>query len=457
MNITKSQIDDLNAVISVELQPEDYQGKVNQVLRSYQKTAKVPGFRPGHVPAGMIKKMYGKAVLVEELNNILSQELGKYIYENKIEILGSPLPKRNTDDQQFEEGKSFKFEYEIGLAPAVDVKMPSGKTPYYLVKVDEKMVEDDVSDIRRRYGKFSNPETSEETSILYGEFNELDETGAMKEGGNKTTTTISIEMIPEISGRKQFIGLAKGAEVTFNPKNTFRSETEVSSMLRVDKDSPAMNSDYKFTVMTVNKIDKAELNQELFDKLFGEGIVNSEEEFRIKIREGIASYFEKESDKKLKKDLRNAFLESNSINLPDEFLKRMLKANAEKEMDEHTFEHEYYHVAEDLRWNLIQSKLSQKHDVKVEDEEIQEVSRQMIRQQFAQYGVPAPEMDKLNELSSNYLREENNYERIERMIRENKIFDVLKKEVKLDVHEMPYDQFVAKLNERTAHEMEHNH
>ena len=457
MNISKHQIDDLNAVISVDLQPEDYQGRVNQVLRNYQKTAKVPGFRPGNVPTGMIKKMYGKAVLVEELNRLLSEELGKYIYENKIEVLGSPLPKRTSEEQPFEEGRNFKFEYEIGLAPAIDVKVPSTKIPYYLVKIDEKMVEDDINDIRRRYGKFSNPESAEETSILYGEFNELDEAGALKEGGNKTTTTISIELITDVAKRKPFLGLKKGDVVDFNPMETFRSEAEISSMLRVDKDSPAMKSSYRFTVMTVNKVEKADLNQELFDKLFGEGIVTTEDDFRTKIREGIASYFEKESDKKLRKDVRNLFLEKITVPLPDEFLKRMLKANQEKEMDDHTFDHEYYHLSEDLRWNLIQNKLAEANSIAVEREEVLEVSRQMIRQQFSQYGVPAPESEKLEELSNNYLQEENNAERVERIIRENKIFDVLKKEVKLDIHEMPYQDFVAKLNEQTQHETEHHH
>ncbi|MBL0104882.1 MAG: hypothetical protein IPP51_14655 [Bacteroidetes bacterium] len=319
------------------------------------------------------------------------------------------------------------------------------------------MVEDDINDIRRRYGKFSNPESAEETSILYGEFNELDEAGALKEGGNKTTTTISIELITDVAKRKPFLGLKKGDVVDFNPMETFRSEAEISSMLRVDKDSPAMKSSYRFTVMTVNKVEKADLNQELFDKLFGEGIVTTEDDFRTKIREGIASYFEKESDKKFRKDIRNLFLEQIAVPLPDEFLKRMLKANQEKEMDDHTFDHEYYHLSEDLRWNLIQNKLAEANSIAVEREEVLEVSRQMIRQQFSQYGVPAPESEKLEELSNNYLQEENNAERVERIIRENKIFDVLKKEVKLDIHEMPYQDFVAKLNEQTQHETEHHH
>lgn len=457
MNISKNQIDDLNAIISIELTPEDYQGRVNSVLRNYVKTAKVPGFRPGHVPIGMVKKMYGKAVLVEELNRLLSEELGKYIYTNKIEVLGSPLPKKSSDDLAFEDGRDFKFEYEVGLAPSFEVKTPSSKIPYYLVKIDDKMVDDDIADIRRRYGKFSNPEVSDENTIFYGEFNELNEEGQIKEGGHKTTTTLSNELITDSAKKAKFIGLKKEETIDFKPIETFYNETEVSAMLRLEKDSPALNSTYRFTIMTVNKVEKAELNQELYDKLFGPDVVHTEDEFRAKIREGIASYFEKESDKKLRKDLKTVYLENNPFQLPDEFLKRMLKANQEKEVDEHTFEHDYYHIAEDLRWNLIQEKIAAANTVSVATEEVNEVAKQMVIQQFAQYGVPAPEDDKLVELANNYLQSENNGERVERIIRDNKVFDVLKKEVKLDMVEMPYQDFVAKLNEKTQHELEHHH
>lgn len=457
MIISKAQIDDLNAIISIELQPDDYQGRVNTVLRNYVKTAKIPGFRPGHVPIGMVKKMYGKGVLVEELNRILSEELGKYIFENKIQVLGSPLPKPNAVGQSFEEGKDFKFEYEVGIAPDFTVKNPTSKVPYYLVKIEDKMVEDDIADIRRRYGKFSNPEVSDESTIFYGEFNELDENGVIKEGGNKTTTTLSLEMISDEKKRAQFVGLKKEDTVDFSPISTLPVESEVTAMLKVDKSNPALNSVYRFTVMTVNKIEKAELNQELFDKLFGENIVHSEDEFRAKIREGIASYFEKESDKKLQKDLKNYFLEANSFSLPDSFLKRMLKSNQEKPMDEHTFDHEYMHLAEDLRWNLIQTKIAETNSIAVENEEIKSVAEQMVRQQFAQYGVPAPEEEKLNELANNYLGESNNAERVDRIIRDNKVFDILKKEVKLDMIELPYLEFAEKLNEKTVHELEHHH
>lgn len=457
MNISKEQISDLNAVIKIQLQPEDYQSRVNEVIKSYQRNAKVPGFRPGKVPAGMIRKMYGKSVLVDELNKMLSEALGKYMYEEKLDIIGSPLPLRSGDEPVFEDGNSFEFSYEIGLAPSFEVNMPLSALPFYQVKVDDKMVEDDLNDIRRRYGKFTNPEQSDAHHILYGTFTELDEQGEVKEGGNTTTTSLALEMIKDAGKLSPFLGLRKDDTVKFNPRSTFSSEAEVAAMLRVDKGSPAMESDYQFKVSTINQIEKAELNQELFDKLYGAGEVSSEEQFRARIRASIASYFERESDRKLKKDVRLALLDSNSIALPDDFLKRMLKANQEKEMDEATFEHEYYHVVEDLRWNLIQNKLAAKHDVQINEEEIKELSRQLIRQQFSQYGYYDMEAERLDEIANRYMNEEGNYERLERTIRENKVIDILKQEVKLSTTELAYDDFVAKMKEKTAHEVEHHH
>lgn len=456
MNISKEHIDDLNAVVKIELKPEDYQSRVNDVIKNYQRSVSVPGFRPGKVPAGIIKKMYGKAVLVEELNKILSESLGKYIYETKLEVIGSPLPVKGEKDQVFEDGASFEFLYELGIAPKFSVNLPKDKFPYYVIKVDDKMIDDDISDVRRRYGKFSNPEVSEAHHILYGEFAELDSDSNPKENGVKTTTSLSLELIRNDEKRKPFIGLKKGDTVRFNPKETYGNEIEVTAMLKLDKGSEAAGSDYNFTVSTINQIDKAELNQELFDKLYGEGVVKTEQEFREKTSERIAAYFERESDRKLRKDIRNYLLENIAVPLPDDFLKRMLRANAEKTIDEETFQHEYYHLSEDLRWNLIQNKISEANQISISDDEIKELARQVMRQEFAQYGYYDLEAERLEEMTQRYLQQEGTSDRLERTLKENKVFDQIRKEISLDRMELPYDDFVAKLQEKTQHEAQHH-
>jgi len=456
MNISKEQIDELNAVVKIELKPDDYQGRVNEVIKNYQRSVSVPGFRPGKVPVGVIKKMYGKAVLVEELNKMLSESLGKYIYDNKLEVIGSPLPKKSEIEPIFEDGASFEFLYELGMAPSFEVKVPEEKIPYYLIKVDDKMMEDDIADIRRRYGKFSNPEVSEEHHILYGEFVELDGEGAVKEGGNKTTTSLTLELIKKADKKKVFVGLKKGDTVRFNPMETFGSDTEVAAMLKVDKGSDALNSDYNFSVNTINQIDKAELNSELFDKLYGEGVVKTEEEFRVKIKEGISKYFERESDRKLRKDLKNLLLSEILIPLPDDFLHRMLKANAEKPMEEEAFQHEYYHLSEDLRWSLIQNKVAATHNLVVTDEEIKDLAGQVMRQEFAQYGYYDLEAERLEEMTSRYLQQDGTQDKLERSIKENKVFEQLRKEVNLKEVVLAYADFVEKLQEKTEHELQHH-
>jgi len=459
MNVTKKQENDLSAIIKIEVAPEDYTGRVDEVIRKYQRTAQIPGFRPGKVPIGMIRKQYGRSVLLDELNNITSNALYKYIADNKIDVIGNPLPAKSEKEMILEEGQAFELLFEIGIAPQVEVNATAkDKLPYYLVKVDDKMVSDDVEDLRRRHGKFSSPEVSAETNVLYGEFAELDQTGTIIPDGNKTTTTLSIEMM-KLEDKARFIGLKKGDNVDFNPKAAFVTEAEVSALLKVDKNSPAMNSDYRFTVKTINQIDAADLNQELFDKVYGEGNVKSEDEFRTKIREGIASYFERESDRKLRKDLKNYLIEKLDIPLPDDFLKRMIRANMKpgEEVSNEEFDHQYYHLAEDLRWDLIRNHVAKASSVAVTSEEVTNLAAAMVRQQLAQYGMYDIGEEQLKQFTDDYLKKEGNADRLEKSIIDDKVFRVLKSQIKLDVHELPYADFTAKLMEKTQHEVEHHH
>jgi trigger factor len=459
MNVTKEQQNDLSAIIKIEVGPDDYKSRVEDVIRKYQRTAQVPGFRPGKVPIGMIKKQYGKAALLDELNSITSNALYQFIADNKIDVIGNPLPAKSEKEMVLEEGRSFELLFEVGMAPHVEVTVSSkDKLPYYIIKVDDKMVEDDLADLRRRYGKFSSPEASEETNVLYGEFEEVDEAGNVKPEGNKTTTTLSIQMV-NAGERSRFVGVKKGEAITFNPLTALGSEAEVSAMLKVEKNSPSMNSDYRFTVKTINQIDAAEMNQELFDKVYGEGSINSEDEFRAKIREGIAAYFERESDKKLRKDLKNYLIGKLNIPLPDDFLKRMIRANMKEDekVSDEEFEHQYFHLAEDLRWDLIRNQVAKTNAITVQPEEITNLAAAMVRQQLAQYGMYDVEESRMKQITDDYINKDGNADRLEKSIIDDKVFRYLKSQIKLDIEELPYAEFSAKLMEKTQHEMEHHH
>ncbi len=460
MNITKEQSRDLSTIIKIEVTPDDYRPKVEEVIRKYQRTAQIPGFRPGKVPVGMIRKQYGRSVLLEELNSITSNALYKFIADNNIDVIGNPLPAKSEKEMILEDGESFELLFEVGMAPQIEVNVTTkDKLPYYIIKVDDKMIDDDMADLRRRHGKFSSPEISSELNVLYGDFEELDETGNPKANGNKTTTTLSIEMVKDPGDKNRFIGLKKGETVTINPMKVFGNEAEVSAILKLEKDSPSMNSDYLFTVKTINQIDAAELNQELFDKIYGEGIVKSEEEFRAKIKEGIASYFERESDKKLRKDLKNYLIGKMQILLPDDFLKRMIKANMkeDEQVSEQEFEHQYFHMSDDLRWDLIRNHVAKANTLAVASEEVINLAAAMVRQQLAQYGMYDIEETRMKQITDDYIKKEGNADRLEKSIIDDKVFRQLKSQLKLDVQELNYADLTAKLTEKTQHELEHHH
>jgi len=311
--------------------------------------------------------------------------------------------------------------------------------------------------LRRQFGKYSNPETSEATHILYGEFEELDETGAVKEGGHKSTSTMALEMIKDPIDRSPFIGLKKDSVVIFNPKKVLENDAEVAAMLNL-KDSPAVNSDYRLTVKSINHLEKAAVDVELFNKVYGEGVVTIKEEFREKIRQAIASYFEVDSDRKLQKDLKHYLLQKVEIPLPDDFLKRMLKETSEKkDISEQEFEHQYFHEAENLRWSLIRDKVAKENNIAVEEAEIKNLAAASIRQQFSKYGVYDLTEERLDELMETHLKKDDSKDYYEKSILENKVFRDLKSKIKLEVEELPYDEFVKKLAEQTEHELVHHH
>lgn len=460
MNVTKEQRNNLNAIIKIEVGPEDYRSRVEDVIRKYQRTAQVPGFRPGKVPVGMIRKQYGRSVLLEELNSITSNALYKFIADQKIDVIGNPLPTKSEKEIILEDGQSFELLFEIGIAPHVEVNVTSkDKLPFYTVQVDDKMVEDDLADLRRRFGKFSSPEVSSDTNVLYGEFEELDETGNVKPDGNKTTTTLSVPMIKDAIDRNRFTGLSKGDAVVFNPVNAMGNESEVGAMLKLAKEDPSLKSDYRFTIKTINQVDAADINQELFDKVYGEGTVNSEEEFRAKIKEGIAAYFERESDKKLRKDLKNYLIDKLEIPLPDDFLKRMITANMKEgeQVSDEEFQHQYFHLAEDLRWDLIRNAVAKANTMSVDDSEINNLAAAMVRQQLAQYGMYEVDETRMKQITDDYVQKDGNADRLEKSILDDKVFRQLKSQLKLDVEELAYPEFTAKLMEKTQHELEHHH
>lgn len=448
MNIAAENIDSLNAVVTIKLTPEDYQPKLESSLKKVQRTASMPGFRPGKVPTGMIKKMYGKSLLADELNKLLNDTLYNYIEENKLQVLGNPLPKDlGQEAGDFENPSNFEFQYELGLAPAFEIKLDGKHTfDYIQVDVDDKMLDNYIDDLRRRQGKFSNPEVSADGDILYGEFVELNADGEPKEGGITTTTTLAIEFVK--NDKDKFIGVKKDESIVFNPKKALENTTEISSMLRISKEeAETMDSDFRFTIQTVNHIEKAELNQELFDKLYGAGNINSVEEFRNRIKTEVGAMFTPESDRMLKTAMTDTILAELSLQLPDTFLKKWLMTVNEKPISTEELERDYPVYAKQLQWQLVTNKvLEQSPEISLTRDELVTYSRQMIRSQFTRYGIHNIDEDKLNSYAEQMMKDEKEVKRMSNELLEVKVFQHMKSKVTLNTKPMAYADFVSMIN-----------
>ena len=313
--------------------------------------------------------------------------------------------------------------------------------------VDEQLMEKYVSDIRRRYGKFSNPETAGENDILYGEFVELNDDGTEKEGGVKTTTTLAIDLIKDNATKAKFTGLKKDDSVTFNPVKALDNSTEVSAMLGITKEAAEqLKADFEFTVNSVNHIEKAELNQEFFDKLFGEDNVHSEDEFNERVKEDIAKNFTADSDRKLQNDMVLRLLEKQNLELPEAFLKRWLMAANEKPLTDEQLEKEFPEYAKGLKWRLIENHIIKENGLQVNPEEAKAYVHDMIRSQFAQYGQANMDEETLKSLTANYLKKEEQARKVYENISSRKVFDTLKATFTLNNKAVAYDEFVKAVN-----------
>ncbi len=446
MNITRENIDELNAVLNITISPEDYQSKVEASIRNHQKKAKLAGFRPGKVPAGVIKKMYGRSILAEELNKVLGSSIDTYIGENKIDILGNPLPKGDAEDKNnWEEPGEFNFSYELGLAPELKLNIDSKKKfDYPTLKVDAELLEKYVADIQRRNGNYSRPEISDAACILYGKFDELEADGNIKEGGHTTTTTVAIELVSDDAVKASMVGLSIGSHIDFTPSKAINNESEVKAMLSLsDAAEPAFSSNYRFTVQSINKIEKAELNTELFDKLYGEGVVTTLEQFQEKVKEEVGSMFSVDADRVLRTEIEKFMLESVNPKLPDSFLKRWLQMANEKPVTAEQIEEEYDNYAKSIKMRLIENRILIDNDLKITEEEIREFARQLVRNQFAQYGQTDIPEEQLTELANRYLNSEERIRQVQESLAGRKVFEYLKSLFTLDKKEMAYDDFIA--------------
>jgi trigger factor len=442
MDITKQQIDDLNAVVKVRVKPEDYESKVEKTLREHARKVSMPGFRPGKVPFGMVKKMYGKSVMVEEINKLLSDSLFNYLNEEKLEILGNPIPSSG-DSIDWDNDKEFEFSYEIGLAPKFDIKLNKDiKFDFHIVQPDEDLLNKQIDDTRRRYGKMSTPEVAEASDILYGEFAELNEEGEVKEGGIFKSSTIVIERLKDEDTKSLLTGMKLNDTVDLNSKGLSDNPTDLAAMLGIDKEqAESLDVRIRFTLKSISRIEPAELNQEFFDKVYGEGNVTTEEEFRKRVEEDIKNMFKGDIDNRLYNDISTYLIDNANITLPDEFLKRWMQTASERPVTIEQIDADYPNYTRALKWQLIENKLIKENDVKVTEEEVVDYTKSMIREQFGRYGQMNIGEEDLNSYAQRMLKNKEEVKKVYDRLYDQKLIELFKNTFTLNEKRVSIDEF----------------
>lgn len=448
MNVVKEQTGELSAVVKIQITPNDYQKKVDDALRLTQRKVQMPGFRPGKVPAGLVKKMHGKTILADEINKLLYDSVNKYIVENKIEILGHPLPKID-DSIDWDNQKDFEFQYDLGLAPQFDVELTNEKIDYYLVKIDEELINKYTGDITRRYGNVSNPEIVEGTDLVFAEFRELNSDGSIKEGGIFTQSHIAVDTLKNEAFKNKLIGSKKEDKVTANTSELSDNKTDLAAMLRIEKSlAEILNANFELTIQTISRIAPAELNTELFDKIYGPGVVANEAEFRAKLKQEIETMFAQDSDRKFKADTAQHLIKKLNFNLPDEFLKRWIVVANEKGVTQEQVNNEYPEYSNQLRFQLIENKVIRVNEIKVDAAEALEFTKQMFKEQYFKYNPEGIDDAFLTDAAQKTLAKEEDARKIYERIYDKKVLDFFKSKVKMNMVELPYDDYVKKLNEK---------
>ena len=445
MNITFENPDKVNGLLTITLEKDDYQEKVEKTLKDYRKRAQVPGFRPGMVPMGMIKKQYGAAVKVDEINRLLGEKVTGYIRENKIQMLGEPLASEKQEPQDLEKDGPFTFMFDIAVAPEFKAELTNkDKIDYYAIKVDDKLLDQQVAMYASQHGEMQKAEVFSGNDTLTGDLRQLDENGNTLEGGITTDSSMIMPAYIKAEDQKKlFDGCKPGDIITFNPKKAYPdNDAEVAALLKVEKDAvKELTSDFSYQVTEIRHFQPAEVNQQLFDRVFGEGAVSNEKEFRQKISEMVQPQLAMNSDYKFQLDLR-AYMEKKvgELQFPEALLKRIMLQN-NKDQGADFVEKNFEGSIRELKWHLIKEQLVAAQEIKVEEADLKAIAKESVRQQFAQYGMSDVPDDVLENYAVEQMKKRENMESyVDRAI-DQKLVQKLKTVVKLNEKSVTLEEF----------------
>jgi trigger factor len=440
LNITLNKQNSTEGSLNIVLTETDYLPKVEEKVKDYSRKASIKGFRQGKVPAGVIKKMFGKSILVEEVNHLISHSISDYIKNNKLKVLGDPIPneeKARTID--WDNQKDFEFEFQIGMVEDFKVDLSTKvKVTSHPIEIDQKVIDETLTDIKRRYGKVSYPEVSEAQDNLFGEI-------SVKGSDEKKGSYISIEKI-EKKEQKKFIGLKKEEAVEFEVEKALADEAERARALNLsEEEAKQAKGTYVFTVTSVSRVETAELNQELFDKVFGSEVVKTEEEFLSKIRETITENYKRETEHLLDHEIQHYFVDNTKISMPENFLKTWLKNTSAGKVTDEVLEKEFSQYKESLKWDLIKNQITEEKSITVEGDEVREKAKKQIIEQFGGESIAAQLGSKLDDIANNFLSGQDgkgeNFMRIYNQLRHEKIMKVVKEAITINEKKVSLDEF----------------
>ena len=453
MKISFECADKINGLLTMTVEAADYQEAVEKSLKNYRKKAQVPGFRPGMVPMGMIKKQYGTAVKADEVNKVLGQKLYEYIQENNIKMLGEPLPNQEKQvPQDFEKDDDLTFVFDIAVAPEFKAELTGkDKIDYYTITIDDKMIDDQVQMYASQGGEFVKADVFSGNDTITGDMRELDENGNTKEGGIVTEGAMVMPAYIKAEDQKKlFDGAKPGDIITFNPKKAYPdNDAEVAALLKTEKDNVKdLNADFSYQITEIRHFQPAEVDQKLFDRVFGEGTVKDEKEFRQKISETIAPQLQQNSDYKFLLDVREHMEKKvGKLEFPEALLKRvMLQNNQDKGAD--YVEKNFEGSIKELGWHMIKEQLVAANNIKVEDADLKAVAKDAIRAQFAQYGMSNVPDDVLENYAAEQLKKRENVDNFVDRAVDVKLTETLKKVVKLNEKTVTLEEFNKLMSEK---------
>ncbi|QTY26122.1 trigger factor [Flavobacterium sp. CS20] len=435
MDVKHENKDSLNAVVKVDIQKDDYQPKVDKILKDYKKSANIPGFRKGHVPLGLIKKQYGQAVLVDEVNKLLQEALNKYITEEKLDILGNPIPKQQDDFDWNKE--NYQFEFELGLVPDFEIDLkPKKGVRHFKIEADKEMIDNQIKSIRKQYGKLVSQNEVQPGFLVQGTFVNDDEEIDHE-------TTLKVEDLKSKKDQKLLVGAKVNDSVSFKTKGLFKETSDLAKHLGIEEEKAKdLNVEVTFNISEINEEILAELNEEFFEKIYPGEEIKTEEDLRKKIKSDAEKQLEQQSDQQLLNDVSEYLIDNTSFDLPSEFLQKWLRMSGEKELTVDEAKEEFEKSEKGLRFQLIEGKIIKDNDLQVTSDEIKDATKDRIKMQLAQFSQDNMPEEQLDSIAQNILQKDEEAKKISDQVINQKLLNFYKENVNLKVKKVTYEKFI---------------